>query len=453
MRKKIDEYLNKISKISLDVINYEYIYKELICYDNGNLNECIKDILRVFTDLLDNNKKYIKIVDDSILITNIEDDDTSKRRVRLGIFNKLEYITFNVENLIGFCNKKKIRFSGKLECYDNIGYLELEIKDIDESLRVIDYVNSKLGNYIYSVNPLFFSVDNVMVSLNGEYSYIEILSMYLYKFIFKMKELNMNIDYNNFKDFMLDNYLRIDNQIDMNKYLDFNFKEIKLSTFFSNLNECTNIILYLFNGNEFEEFRDYYRKLNRKNSKISNKYSIFDNLDDCRDLFSELVTSMISNYGEDYARENIIKYRDTGKGDYITRKDNLRRRVMACKNFIIFLMKIDLNWEIDKVIDKYVFERKKKILENICREVFLTYLDDENRNYSKIQVARSLIRIGYGDYSTITRNNDARKNAIDNIEPSEVVKLIKNSLSIEHVKKEEELYELYAEYIENLCIN
>ena len=125
---------------------------------------------------------------------------------------------------------------------------------------------------------------------------------------------------------------------------------------------------------------------------------------------------------------------------------------MASKNFMIFIMNINLSDEIDKIIDTIKFDKKKKVLENVCREIFKRYIDYDNKNYSKIQVARSLIRMSYGDYSIITRNNDIRKMAIDNISADEVLWLIKKSLGIDKVVREEELYELYAEYIESLCI-
>ena len=60
--------------------------------------------------------------------------------------------------------------------------------------------------------------------------------------------------------------------------------------------------------------------------------------------------------------------------------------------------------------------------------------------------------MGSGDYSSITRKNDARKIAIDNIKPNEVLRLIKSSLGIDYVRKVDELYELYANYIEKICI-
>lgn len=450
--KKMDSYLKLFNKVSIEDLSYEYIYKELICHENRNVNGCVKDILRIFADMIDTDKKYIKLVDNKIVISNIDEIDYSKKKIELSIFNKLDNVHKDLDMLINYCNKKKIKFSGKFEVYDNVGYLSMLFTDIDGVLMVIDYVNSKLNKNIYNVNPLFFSSGDVMISLDCEYSYIEILSMYLYKFILKMRELKLDVDYSNFKDYMVDNYFKIDNQIDMYQFLEFNNRDIKLSKFFRNIDEITNIIIYLFNGNDYDDFKDYFRKLSRKNGNISNKYEIYDNMDECSILLEELVKNMYFSYGDEYTKESIINYMNTGKGDYITRKDNLRKRVMNSKVFMIYLRKINIEIEIDRLIDMFRFEKKVKILENICKEIYLTYLDDDN-NIGKIQVARGLIRMQYGDYSTITRNNNARKMAIENIDSLEVIKLIKSSLGIDSVKKEEELYELYAEYIENICVS
>ena len=49
-----------------------------------------------------------------------------------------------------------------------------------------------------------------MLSINSEYSYIDIMMMYLYRYIFLMKDLKKEIDYDSFKDFIIDNYYKID---------------------------------------------------------------------------------------------------------------------------------------------------------------------------------------------------------------------------------------------------
>lgn len=450
MNKKIDEYLNNIGTIPVDELTYEYIYNELICYNNRKIGNGIKNIDDIFSDIKQNKLESIELDEGKILISNVITCDNSKKMVELGIFNKLDKSSENISKLLDYLNKKKIKYRGKLKIYDNILYSTFVIEDIDDALKVVDFVNCKLNKNVNSVNPLFFSSGYVMISLNCEYSYIEILARYLYNFIIEMKRDNKNIDYNNFKNFMINHYFQITNQIDLYKYLEFNVRNIKLSTFFNDLEEITNIIVYLFNGNEIEEFKDYLHKLKRQKK---NKYENYDDLKECSKLFDELVSKMFLTYGEEETRNNLLNYMQTGESNYITRCDNLRKRVVSLKEFIVFLYNISFEEEFTKVTDKCKFEKKKKILEDICKETFKNYWSEDKKNYSKIQVARGLIRMEYGDYSAITRKNDARKLAIDNIKPEDVIELIKSSLGINYVRKEEELYELYADYIENLCIS
>lgn len=449
MEKKINEYLNYIGSKSLDVISCEDIYKELICYNSRKISESSKCIEDIFENLSFDIRKYIKLQDQTIIISNNLDIDNSKKMIELGIFNKLTYITDNINKLIIFLNKKKIRFSAKLKIYDNVGYMSIVILDSDDALKVIDFVNCKLNKYIYNSNPLFFSYDNVMVSLYEEYSYIELLSKYLYNFILDMRKYEKEIDYNNFKDYMIDNYFKINNQIDMYKYLDFNSRNIKLSTFFANLDEITNIIIYLFNGRDFDDFKSFFHKLKKKKKNV---YENYDDFSECNELFKELIEKMFLNYGEEYARTNIINYLKTGNSDYITRKADIRNRVVSSSLFMIYLHNISIDEELDKIINSCKFEIKKKILEDVCKETFKNYCSENNKNFGKMQVAIGLIRMECGDYSVITRNNDARKIAIDNIKPNDVLGLIKSSLGIDYVRKVDELYELYANYIEKMCI-
>ena len=59
--------------------------------------------------------------------------------------------------------------------------------------------------------------------------------------------------------------------------------------------------------------------------------------------------------------------------------------------------------------------------------------------------------MGYGDFSAITRNKDARKKALNYIKPNEIEEIIKYSLNSFDSLMGDELYEEYANYIESLC--
>ena len=209
------------------------------------------------------------------------------------------------------------------------------------------------------------------------------------------------------------------------------------------MEEITNLIIFSFNGSNFDDFKSYFYKLIKNKKK--NKYSSYDNLDDCYDLFKELVESMYSIHGRDITKNNIKKYMLTSNCDYITRSNNLREKVISSKKFMIFLCKKSIDQEVDKIIDKYEFDKEKDFLEDICKDI---YLLSDDRNLGKIQVARCLIRMEYGDYSTITRNNGLREKAYNGINSKDIIKLIKDSLNIDKEIKLEKLYELYADYID-----
>ena len=98
MNSKIDSFFKIISRDSFDKINYDYIYRELICYNNRKLEDSVIDILRIFSDMMSNDYDYIKIDNDCILISNAFNSGNTSRCVRLGIFNKLDYVIYNIQN-------------------------------------------------------------------------------------------------------------------------------------------------------------------------------------------------------------------------------------------------------------------------------------------------------------------------------------------------------------------
>lgn len=445
MNKKIDSFLNNITSKKID--SYNDIYKEIVSYNNYNNNKI--DILRIFTDLSDNNRKIFKLDGDKIFSSLIDGD---YKKIELGIFFKLDNGSSVIDEIITWMNKHKIIYDMIVRIVNGVLYLSIILIDIDIVMKVIDYIDCKFNTSIIKNDNLLFSIDNVMVSLINNYSYIEIISMYIYDYIKCMNALDKELNYNSFKDYMLNNYFNLENQIRMDRYLEFNIKNIKLSKFYTNLEEITNMIIYLFNGNTYEEFYSYYKKISRKNSKFKNKYLEYDNLDKCESLFNELVRVMYFNYKEDNVKESIINYRDTGMGDYITRISDMRKKVMSMNTFIVYLNTIDLNCELDKLFLVLNVEKKMKILRDASVSVYRTGFANRDSSNGMIMVARMLIRISYGDYSVITRDNDMRKIVIDNIDPKEVIYLIKKTLGIDKVKKDEMLYELYAEYIDKLCV-
>ena len=189
-------------------------------------------------------------------------------------------------------------------------------------------------------------------------------------------------------------------------------------------------------------------------------------------ILEELINVMTSKYGFENAKKSIIKYqksikeseKDQGKKiEYITRENNIREKIIKSKSFTTYMSSFkeeDLKKIIDSLKPKLnekskekIKTKKEMILEEVCRETYLAF-QNENRNFSgKLQVARALIRMENGDYSPITRRNNARLIAEENIKMDEVLDIIKKTLERKGyiIENHQDLYELYAMHIEYLC--
>ncbi len=425
--KKINAYLEKINFTNnIDEICQDLFYGKNNC--KFNLNEIYNN--------LKNIKKYDIILSDKLVINSSNFEDG--RMVRLGLFVATDDLNLGVIKLVEGLKKRKIKL--KLEVYD-YGYVTIDVVDWDTAIKVIDFINCKMGDVIKEGNPLCFTMGKVMISYNYNYSYLEILANYL--------KIYKNSGNGSFKDYMIKNYYNLENENNLYQYLELNTRNISLGEFFTNLEEMTKLILGVFQDLHYEDYKDYLKQV--KNNKLfKKKYYKYDEWQSEGNLLEELVHEIYCNYGEDKTRESIIKFHDSGNCKYITRKNDLRKKINSSKLFMIYLWKIEIDKELDRLIRIEICKKKSKILENICKENYLNYIDDENV-IGKIQVAKGLIRMSYGDYSAITRHNGARKLAIENIDANDVEELIKNSLYITREMEEKEIYLMYAEYIEKLC--
>lgn len=424
--------------------DYDKLYNKLI-YGNDIINNDIDALFLIYEKIDCGNKN---IIDNKIIICEGLDNNKDNLLMELNFLVNLENTDNVISELIMYLKKRKIKYIINISLYNNLCDIKINLLDRDYLVKLVDYINDKLGKKIERINPLIFGDEKVGLSCLMDYSYNEILVMYIDKFL----KSNKNINYNSFKKFILDYYFKITNQVSMDNFIEFNKKDILLSRFYKNIEVVTTLIVYLINEKDMEDYNDYFKKLKKEENKNVNTYLEYDDLSYNVELFKELVISMCKKYGLEYCKNSMINYRDTGNKGYITRTNDLRKRVVDAKTFLIYLKTIDLDLEFKNIGEMLEFDNKKKILEDVCKETYMNCNDVDINNSGKIQVARTLIRISFGDYSSVTRCNNARKMAKENIKPDEVVKLIKETLNIDYVKKESTLYELYADYIMNLCL-
>ena len=432
-REVINKYFTYISD-KIDNINYDAIYDTIVNHDSEPVINYDKNDKSSYCDSINFSNKKKKANQNDILLTII--------------FNLKNY----VEIVNGICkelNNKKIKYFATFKASVNLGYFTIALDNADNLLDVSDFINIKLSKILCDINPFFFNSNKIIYSFKETYSYSDILVKYLTNFSLIMKKNNKELCFDNFKDYMVDVYFKLEHQVDLYKFLKFNTEKISLNDFFINLEIITTVIMYLFNGNNYIEFIDYYNKINKKNSCLIKKYECYANFDDDKMLLENIVNELVKDHNKDEIIKSLASYKKTAKPDYITRKYDLRKKVMSSKTFLIYLNEINLKEEIEKLVPGAILKNKKEILENVCKDNYKSY--NKKDNLGKVQVIRGLIRMEYGDYTAITRNNDARKIATDKINPKEIMDLIRFTLKSNSDEKENELYEKYADYIERLC--
>ncbi len=201
---------------------------------------------------------------------------------------------------------------------------------------------------------------------------------------------------------------------------------------------------------------------NKTNESLEKEDKTPENIDDdTKDLLLEIINTMINKYGNLGAKNAILKYKKDKKIEYITREKDLRKKIKESTSFNNYIDSIsteDLEILInsktkeDQEQDIEINSKEKTIdkillLEDISKETYKSALNS-NADGEK-QVAISLIKLSNGQYEYITRSNDARTIAKENISSDEVEDLVKTTLENEGyiIENDIDMYYLYANRI------
>lgn len=201
---------------------------------------------------------------------------------------------------------------------------------------------------------------------------------------------------------------------------------------------------------------------NKTNESLEKEDKTPENIDDdTKDLLLEIINTMINKYGNLGAKNAILKYKKDKKIEYITREKDLRKKIKESTSFNNYIDSIsteDLEILInsktkeDQEQDIEINSKEKTIdkillLEDISKETYKSALNS-NADGEK-QVAISLIKLSNGQYEYITRSNDARDIAKENISSDEVEDLVKTTLENEGyiIENDIDMYYLYANRI------
>ena len=205
------DFLSKISNISLDFNNiYDLLISSMSTEKDNKKNIKIQDIFEILS--FDINKK----IEDKCILFFHDFDNCNEKNIELSFFCNYENFKENIENFIKFLYKKKIKYCGRISIHESIICICISVSNIDDALKIINFVDNKLN--VYKVNSLLFSYNNVALSISNYYSYLEILTIYLMKFIESKKRMNEEIYFNDFRKYILDMSVKINNQVDMSNF-------------------------------------------------------------------------------------------------------------------------------------------------------------------------------------------------------------------------------------------
>lgn len=201
---------------------------------------------------------------------------------------------------------------------------------------------------------------------------------------------------------------------------------------------------------------------NKTNESLEKEDKTPENIDDdTKDLLLEIINTMINKYGNLGAKNAILKYKKDKKIEYITRAKDLRKKIKDSTNFNSYIDSISKE-ELENLINNKTKEDSEQdieinskektidkisLLEEISKEIYKSAINSSADGEK--QVAISLIKLSNGQYEYITRSNDARTIAKENISSDEVENLIRTTLENEGyiIENDIDMYYLYANRI------
>lgn len=465
---KIDLFLKQIQLLSKDYeISPKQIYLQLTM-NNIPQEEQRKNISYVFEKLQENYNPKVNIFVDPnwsyfCQFKSLNSSHISEMNpIKIYIALKEENLENNVKKIINFITNKNIIHASKLAIETRIDNFVIRVTTKEDAEKIINFINSDndIQNDIYEPNPFCIHEGKVAMAMDRTLSFNSILSKYIYRYIKIENQSGKEANIEDFTNFLKENYEKLINKGNMNEIIE--MKDLKkstsISTFLHSVEEITYILINVLEGQDKNTLYHYFEQVNNRdiNARKYLDYCEFDNPNINKinyDLLQELIMVMSNKYGIEKTIVYIEKYKQTGNLNSITRTNNLRERIRYSSSFRTYIENFNISsfFNLKNLIPS--LEEKTKILEEICKTTYHAFNTKERKFRGRYQVASLLKHIEENDYTYITRTNNARGIAENNISPTEVEQLVKYSIEQQGIAVEnnEEMYRIYSEYIEQLC--
>ena len=439
--KMVDIIINHFRELLLNneniIISKEDIYEYLIKYSMEENIDISEDNINFDTKKL-NNIKYSK--DNNYIFTNKTRKIKSITPIKIYVPTNYLNISDTTNKILSFFNKTYMAFEMKVNnnnCNNNISLILDNISDMNKFLTFIKN-NKKINSNLVETHPFCFN-KQVALTIDGNQSYISILSDYLYKYLESKKENIDNISTDDFYNFIIDSYNNT--FINFSKYNELeipnidNPDEIDIFTY----KKITEFILKVSEENfDKKSFEEHFNECNNQKAIKEERY-----------LFLTLNTlikyiSFEKQYKTDEEILNTLKkYLETNNLSYITNK-GFFRTTMYLTNFKLYIEKIlnNSNLSLEELINNLKIDTYKKIDDNILdevktqnRELYLKLLDDED---IKLYLATN-------DYTLLSRKDNLRVETVNTNFRNNILNILYNN----NISLEEFIEQYKTEIIDN----
>ena len=406
------------------VISKEDIYEYLVKF-NMEEDNVVKENNNNFDIKKLNNIKYSK--DNNSIFTNKTRKIKSITPIKVYVPTNSLNISDTTNKILSFFNKTYMAFEMKVNnnnCNNNITLILDSISDMNKFLTFIKN-NKKINNNLVETHPFCFN-KQVSITIDGNQSYISIVSDYLYKYLNSKKESIDSINTDDFYNFIIDSYNNT--FVNFSKYNELeipnidNPDEMDIYTY----KKITEFILKVSEGNfDKKSFEEHFNECNNQKTIKEERY-----------LFLALNTlikyiSFEKQYKTDEEIINTLKkYLETNNLSYITNK-GFFRTTMYLTNFKLYIEKIlnNSNLSLEELINNLNIDTYKKIDDSILdeaknqnRELYLKLLDDED---IKLYLATN-------DYTLLSRKNNLRVEAVNTNFRNNILNILyNNNISLE----------------------
>ena len=426
--KMVDIIINHFKELLLNdeniVISKEDIYEYLVKFNMEEDNVVKENNNNINIKKL-NNIKYSK--DNNSIFTNKTRKIKSITPIKVYVPTNYLNISDTTNKILSFFNKTYMAFEMKVNnnnCNNNITLILDSISDMNKFLTFIKN-NKKINNNLVETHPFCFN-KQVSITIDGNQSYISIVSDYLYKYLNSKKESIDSINTDDFYNFIIDSYNNT--FVNFSKYNELeipnidNPDEMDIYTY----KKITEFILKVSEGNfDKKSFEEHFNECNNQKTIKEERY-----------LFLALNTlikyiSFEKQYKTDEEIINTLKkYLETNNLSYITNK-GFFRTTMYLTNFKLYIEKIlnNSNLSLEELINNLNIDTYKKIDDSILdeaknqnRELYLKLLDDED---IKLYLATN-------DYTLLSRKNNLRVEAVNTNFRNNILNILyNNNISLE----------------------